>query len=197
MKLMDKVFKIIGQIIVGIGFLFTLWKGGVIGLEATITTGIISCIFLLCFQELKNSINPIKNATSEIQKWLGDEFKFIPLHPIKTADYIKSKSPSQMTDLGKQLLEESGAKNIIDIEYAELKRMISQENLKTAYDIQFYVSKLIGSKENEDSMIPLKDFAYKNPIFKGRPLKFTHIQAVMVVYLRDKYLEEHQELLPK
>ena len=191
---MKTIFTIIVQTITGFAFIFGLWKGSVISQENAITIGVIAFIFVLCFQELKLSINPIKDATAEIQKFLGEYFDFVPLHEVKPTGYIETKSPVGMTDMGRRLLEKSGAKDIIDENYNELERAINEKGYRNAYDVQTYISKLIAQKEDENLMKPLKDFVYNNPKFEKNPLRFTDIQRVMVIYLRNKYLDQHSEI---
>jgi len=192
---MKNILKIIGEVIAIVGFLYGLCKAKIIGLETAITIGIISFIFLLCFQELKIfSIEPIKNAVSEIQKWLADNFDFVPLHEIKPTGLIKERSPLELTKLGKQLLEESGAKQLIDNNYDELKGEIDESNCKNAYDVQVCASKLIAEREDKNFMTPIKNFVYKNPKWRGKNLTLLNIERLMVIYLRNEYLIKHQDL---
>ena len=43
-------------------------------------------------------------------------------------------------------------------------------------------------------MAPVKDYAYKNPKLNEKPLDLSDIQRVMVVYLRDLYLEKNKKI---
>ena len=99
---------------IGFGFLYGLFQAGVISLELAITTGILVIVFILSFLEIKLQLHPIKNALAEIQKYLSKELSFVPLHEIKPVGYIKEQSPMENTDLGDELLEQSGAKEFVD-----------------------------------------------------------------------------------
>ncbi len=191
---MNTVFKIIAEIIGGILFLYGLHSAKVINLESAIIIGVIAIMFILCFTELKQSINPITNATCEIQRFLGRELKFVPMHELKPAGYVKENSPMALTELGKELLEKSEAEKMLNAQYKYFEEIIDRGNCKTAYDIQSSISSLIAEKENENFMTPIKNFAYKNPHFNGNRLNFSDIQRTMVVYLRDLYLKNHPEI---
>lgn len=191
---MDTFSRIVAQITAGVLFLFALFNFGVINQESAVIIGIIAVALLFCFQELKFSINPIRDATAEIQRFLGDYFDFVPLHEVKPTGYVEVKSPIGLTELGRRLLETSGAKDIIDENYNELERTIDEKGYRNAYDVQTYISKLIAQKEDENFMKPLKDFVYNNPKFEQKPLRLTDVQRIMVIYLRNKYLNHHPEI---
>lgn len=167
-------------IVVGGGFLL-LWK--------------------ICLKKVINNIDVLTNATAELQHYASEKLasekscKFIPLHPVKTKGILQATSPMQLSDLGRKLLECSGAKEIIDTQYQKLEKMINEQNFKTAYDVQNYISKLIAKLENEDFMIPIKSFVYNNPEFENNTLELLDIQGAMVIYLRDKYFEKYPELI--
>lgn len=192
---MKTVLKVTGEIIALVLPLYGLVKTSILDLNVAITVGLMSVIFLVCFEKLQYSLHPIRNAMAEIQRWLSDSFDFVPLHEIRPTGYIEEESPLKLTQLGKKVLEQSGAKQIIEDNYVELEAMIDEKHPNTAYDVQSYVSKLIAQLENEKWAIPIKNFAYENPRFDNHLLKLVDIQKTMVVYLRDKYLKKHQELL--
>lgn len=186
-------WTILGKIVFGFMFLSGLYFGGAISLEIAITIGLLAVMFLFCFEELKKGLDPIKNAMAEIQKWLSDNFGFVPLHEIKPTGFVEEKSPLSLTPLGERVLEQSGAKQIIENNYIELEAIINENNLTTAYDVQVSVSKLIAKSEH--LLTSIKSFTYNNPTFEGRPLKLVDIQRTMVVYLRDLYLKKHPQIL--
>lgn len=151
-------------------------------------------LWKICLKKVLNNIDVLANATAELQHFISEKYRFIPLHPVKTKGILQAKSPMQLTDLGKKLLENSGAKRIIDDKYGELEKTINEQNPKTAYDVQNYISKLIAKLENEDFMSSIKIFVYNNPELENRPLELVDIQGAMVIYLRDLYLEKHPEI---
>lgn len=195
---MQNIIKTIGSFLTLVVPIFGLYQAKVINQETAIMIGIIGTVFILCYSDQKFSteknLNPIRNALAEIQKWLTEEWKFVPLHEIKPTGYIKSQSPIDLTILGRNLLNESGAKKFIDENWQEFEQLINQGDNKTAYDVQDSVSRIIGKRENDPEMDQLKNFAYHNPQFHGNTLIFSDIQKVMVIYLRNLYLERHPEI---
>ena len=147
------------------------------------------------FQEFSKKFDLFRNPLAEIQRFLGDEMGFIPIHPIETKKFTESLSPVKLTDTGKNLLDESGAKNVIDNNFEKLEKKIDEQNLKSAYDIQVYIQRLVFQMASKDVMLPVKNFVYKNPKYKNTELELTDIQRTMVIYLRDEYFKKHPEIL--
>lgn len=190
---MKTILKIVGEVILGFGFLYGMVQGHIIDSQTAITIGILVFVFILSFEELKKEFSPIKNALCEMQLYLGSKWKFIPMHEIKPTGYVQSFSPMALTTLGADLLNQSGAKQAVDDNYIEWSRLIDAQKPKTALDIQTYASKIIAEKEHTLTMSPVKDFVYKNPNFNNTPLALADVQRVMVVYLRDLYIKDNQK----
>ena len=112
---MKTILKLIGEVIVGLGFLYGLVKTQVISTEIAITIGILVVVFMFSFEELKKELIPVKNALCEMQKYLAKKWKFVPMHEIQPVGYVQTFSPVQLTSIGTELLEKSGANRIIMI----------------------------------------------------------------------------------
>jgi hypothetical protein len=192
---MKNILKIIGEVIVFIGFLYGLVRTSVINNQTAITIGVLVVVFILSFEELKKEFAPIKNALCEIQKYLGEKWKFVPMHEIKPAGFVQLLSPITLTPAGTDLLEKSEAKKVIDNDIENWLKLIDNNKPKTALDVQSNTSKIIAEKADENIMSVVKVFVYKNPNFGDTPLNFADVQRVMVVYLRDLYLERHPEII--
>lgn len=192
---MKNILKIIGEVIVGIGFLYGLVAAYIISIEIAITIGILVVVFMFSFEEIKKELSPIKNALCEMQKYLAKKWKFVPMHEIQPVGYVQTFSPVQLTPIGIDLLEKSGAKKLVDDKYNDWKSVLSKNSLKTAYDVQEHASEIIAEKENDPLMAPLKGYVYKNPMLNKKPLGLSDIQRCMVVYLRDLFLKEHPEIV--
>jgi len=191
---MKTILKLIGEAVLGLGFLYGLVKASVISTEIAITIAILVVVFMFSFEELKKELSPVKNALCEIQKYLAKKWRFVPMHEIQPVGYVQTFSPVQLTVIGKDLLEKSGAKQIVDDKYSEWKGILTKNNPKTAYDVQERASEIIAEKENDPIMAPVKDYAYKNPKLNDKPLELGDIQRCMVVYLRDLYLKDYPEI---
>lgn len=195
---MKTYLKIIGEVVVGFGCLFGLYSAHVITSEIAITVGMLSFVFILCFEEVNKQLYPLTNAMAELQHFLSKnkKFKFIPLHQIKPNSYVQENSPLMNTPLGLQLLEASGGKKIVDDHYSEYESQINQRSCPTAYDVQIVSSEIIAEAQDLEYMKPVKDFVYTNPKYNNIPLELDDAQRVMVVYLRDKYLDNHPQIKP-
>ena len=192
---MNNIIKLIEKIVVIIGGIFTLIQFNLVSQEIGIFVIIIFLVFFICFQELVGKFDLLRNPLAEIQKFLKKEMEFVPVHPVEPKGFTQSYSPVKLTGLGEKLLNESGAKNVIDNNFETLEKKIDEQNLKSAYDIQAYIQHLVFRMANKDVMLPIKNFVYKNPKYKNTELELTDIQRTMVIYLRDEYFKKHPEIL--
>lgn len=173
--------KLVPLIIV-VGAAFYILTKRIDGLERSLET-------------LKNLVGRVINAVVEIQRHLVKKSDFEPLFPLETRPYLGKESPLQLMPIGEQLLQESGAKKIVDERLEFLIKKIEERKPKTAHDVQGRCLAIFWKLEDEDFMIPLKDFAYQYPEFRNNSLRFDDIINVSAIYLRNKYLERHPELL--
>lgn len=191
-KLIKNISTLIGLIVA----LLILKQYEVLELREGIIIFIISLFFVICLYPVKDDMNVLRNATCEIQKYLMDKYKkFNPMHLVNAKGLAEPGSELKLTESGKKLLEASGADKLIDEYYAFLERVIELKSPKTPLDVQEYTANLIGELEDGSFMISIKDFVYKNPSFGSIDLELSDVQRIMALYLRDKYLEKHKELL--
>ena len=197
------MIKALLTIVVGVitimGGIFGLVQYSIISQEIGVIVVIILLALFICFQELAKKFQSIedlfRNPLAEIQNFLGKNMEFVPIHPVKPKGFTETKSPVQLTGLGEKLLNESGAKKAVDDNFDELEKKINEKNFKNAYDVQSYISRLVVKIDKRDFMIPVKNFVYKNPNYGNVELELVDVQRTMLVYLRDKYLEKHSEIL--
>lgn len=187
---MKKEYKIILEIITAIGVIFGLYKGGLIGKESAIVVGVILFSLILCFQnlrqEIKDELNPIKNALAEIQKFLKDNFNFSPLHKISTADkYGIENSPMKPNDEGKRLLRESG----FDELYPKIKNKIFLRldgmRTRTLYDAEENVKVALEELSGDPLFDDVKNYVVNH---HAEPLKTIFMVSSWVI--RDDYAKE-------
>lgn len=116
-----------------------------------------------------------------------------------------SKSPIQLTELGKRILVTIGGENFVNENVDELITNMDAEGIKTALDCQTYAPIVISKISNHASFNKIKDYAFKNPYYKENledgqeitvPLDMGTISNIMGIYLRDQYLKRHPELNP-
>ena len=200
--MLKALLTIIIGVITIIGVMFELVQYNIISQEIGVVIIIVLLALFICFQEFAKKFQKIidkidlfRNPLAEIQNFLGKNTEFVPIHPIEPKGFTQSYSPIGLTDLGKKLLDESGAKKAIDDNFDELEKKINEKNFKNAYDVQSYISHLVAKINKRDFMIPVKNFVYENPKYGDVELELTDVQRAMLVYLRDKYLEKHSEIL--
>lgn len=98
--------------------------------------------------------------------------------------FTQRKSPINLTDRGITVLRDSGGKNLIDENYNELKNIVEENNPKTSYDIQESSKITIEKLKDDERMIVIKEYLFKEGI------EFEEIIDVLGIYLRNKILEE-------
>ncbi len=114
-----------------------------------------------------------------------------------THGLFEHNSPITLTELGKNVLVESGGEEYLNRNYTSLIEEMEGENLKTALDVQNYSSSLLFQKTEGDGFKDIKDWVYNNPVYNEINITMAEIIRVMGVSLRDKYLEKHPDLIEK
>ncbi len=101
--------------------------------------------------------------------------------------YSTATSPIRLTEKGKQILVESGAKEIIDNEEGKKKildKILAEPKPSNAYDAQEKTKQIIEEMSDDPMFIPLKKYAFQ----KGMELNV--ILNIVSIYFRDFVLEE-------
>jgi hypothetical protein len=110
----------------------------------------------------------------------------------KLSGTLVSSSPVRLTDLGNQLLNESGMKAIIEFHRTDLLEKMRDNYLPTAYDVQRFAKELVFDdlefSESEENR--LKEYAFS----KGVSLQA--IKDAGAIYLRDIALKELMVKIP-
>lgn len=105
-------------------------------------------------------------------------------------DFASSNSPRELNDEGERIFKQSRIQKIIDEKLDYLISEIEKLNPQTAYDAEKFTESVMDDLKNDTSIIEsLKNGAYEAG---------TDIDVVLFIgsiYLRDKYLEKHFELL--
>ncbi|BDQ11693.1 hypothetical protein [Sediminibacterium sp. TEGAF015] len=193
-------------------------------LVITIIAVIVTWLFAKFYN---NSMNRLKKVEAECQKidrhltpqlesissslnTLNGSFNSLIVYlkskdgKMETSLFI-SKSPIQLTELGKKILVTIGGEDFVNKNLNELITNMDAEGIKTALDCQTFAPIVISKISNHASFNKIKDYAFKNPYYKEKledgqeitiPLDMGTISNIMGIYLRDKYLERHPELNP-
>lgn len=116
---------------------------------------------------------------------------------------FKAQSPIQLTDLGTKILYEIGGHKVIDDNLDIFISDMEKQDFKSGLDVQNYSSALILNSFSNEIFTPVKDYIFKNPVYKYNPgegkeaqipLDLGTVNQVIGIYLRDKYFEKHPEL---
>lgn len=112
----------------------------------------------------------------------------------------QTNSPIELTPLGYQVLEEMGGKAYLDEHEERLMKLMERERLKCAMDVQEFAARFMDREIDQDELIPVRDFVFFTPTYyvaEDDTFSFKMRDAIrlMALYLRDKYLKRHPELL--
>ena len=104
---------------------------------------------------------------------------------IKKAKAFFIQSFAELNDLGKEILDKSGAKNFIDSLLESLISKIKDGKPKSYLDIhQLAVSVLFDFLDTEH-FSGIKDFVYQNPRYKDNDIDIQAIINLAALYLRE------------
>ncbi|MDZ4295996.1 MAG: hypothetical protein U1A16_01335, partial [Patescibacteria group bacterium] len=83
-----------------------------------------------------------------------------------TVDFFRDRSPLELTDLAKRLLEESGGRAAVDAHLEELVEKLHAEHPTSALDVQELAPFVLIDINDADAMRPVKDFIYEHPNYE-------------------------------
>jgi hypothetical protein len=141
------------------------------------------------FKEISERLNKLSKGL-EMTNTILLEKKFID-----NSCYSESHSPVQMSLLGKELYQQSGAKELME-ELSEklLAELESDFQQDTALEVQRNSLRILLEKMDEREFRSLQKFAYNNPVFNDNPLTYSNILFVTSLELRNRYLERHPDV---
>lgn len=96
-------------------------------------------------------------------------------------------------------------KKLVDDNIDGLFKEIEGQNATTALDVQNYAPIAIGNHSTKGLFNKAKDYIYSHPTFKFTnsegndveiPLDLNTLNTVLGLYLRDKFLETHPNIIP-
>lgn len=105
-------------------------------------------------------------------------------------DILSTASPIRLSEEGGKLLEESGIRKLIDDSIDSLLSELEAEELDSLQDVQLACFCVLKATEDTAIAVPLKNYLYRNP---GQDINT--IFCAGSIYLGDRYLEKHPELL--
>ncbi len=106
------------------------------------------------------------------------------------SDLYFRKSPKYLNENGKQLLSDSGIMKAVDISLDEFIQNLEEQELSTLGEIEEASFMLLKVKKDEEVGKRLKQYLYDHV-----EATLDEILIVGSIYLRDKYVEKHHDLL--
>lgn len=130
----------------------------------------------------QNSMNEFRTAIATLNEFKTQTQKYID------KNIYKSSSPLSLTDLGKELIKESGLEKILETEKNTLISLLNKMNPKTKYDVQEMARSLMDNLKEYPAFEPVKTYAFNT----GKD--FGQILRAGAIPLRDFYLAHHPEI---
>lgn len=158
------------------------------------------------FRSLSDSLRVILNTTERLndimtrtvprvlhgleKKDFADSGSESELIRIMSSQYTTRESPLKLNSRGKDLLESSGTRKVIDSNLDSLIEDMEKEKLDNLLDIELRCLCVLKRKKDDKEFISAKNYAWNNS-----NISINNIFYVGSIYLRDKYIEKHPELL--
>ena len=105
-------------------------------------------------------------------------------------------SPKKLTEKGYKLYQTSGIQAVLENNLQYYIEKVEAFAPKTAWDTSNLAFNVIFNSKDENFFIPVKNWAYNNPVFEGEDFDMDDICYVASLQLRDFYLEKYPHLLP-
>lgn len=134
-------------------------------------------------EKYERKIDQLRTDTDQLLEFKTQAQKFID------KSIYNDKSPLTLTDFGKTLVNDSGFKDIFEVEKDNLVRMLESQNPTTQYEVQEKARFLMDSLSAYAPFKPIQDYAFKT----GKD--FNQILRAGAILLRDYYFKIHPELV--
>lgn len=138
------------------------------------------------FPGMETTLNKIDRGLDKLNQSLLDN------KLIKSSCYSNENSPRVVNDLGKKLLEESGANKLMDKIGKELMTDLESRQFDSLLEMERSAYDVITDKMNDVRFKDVQNFVFEYPSFDNHPLTYTDLLFAMSLKLRDKYREKHQ-----
>lgn len=137
----------------------------------------------------------MQKIAPEVLKYLEDnslvpDGTFGKCMAIATEDIILSQSPKRLTEEGERILRDSGIQKIIDSSLDGFISKLKKKHLKGPLELEEQCLYLLKNEKDEKATLRLENYLYNHPEYT-----INTILLVGSIYLRDKYLEKHSDIL--
>ena len=136
-------------------------------------------------EDMKDSVKKIEVLRSDV-----DTLKEFRVNAQKFIDknLYSAKSPLQLSEIGKKMVEESGFSQIFSQCKDDLALLLEKKDPKTQYDVQEKARSLMDELGEYPAFQPIKTYAFKS----GND--FLQILRAGSILLRDYYFVRHPEI---
>lgn len=140
----------------------------------------------------------MQEIAPEVFKYLEDnksvpQGTFSKSMSVATKGYVvESASHKQLTEEGERLLQNSGIQKIIDSSLDNFIEALENKQLKSPLEVEEQSLYLLKNENEKDekATLHLEKYLYNHPEYTKNT-----ILLVGSIYLRDKYLEKHPDIL--
>jgi len=98
-------------------------------------------------------------------------------------------SPMQPNEQGRKVLEDSGFNKIYPKIKIKLFEVIEKKSPKSLYDVEEYAYSAISSVQDEDIMLPIKEYAVNNPEYGLSGVKLAASWVIRDDYAKNKNIK--------
>ncbi len=150
------------------------------------------------FSSVANTVDSINDQVTAISKWImyidGDMIEILS----------RKCSPRVMTQIGRSLFEQSGAKNVVDDNAETLIAELEKKNPLTPYDVENNALDVLLANLSDPMFNEVKNYIYYQPEeiefhdengdSRKVRLSLMILVNLMGLELRDRYLAAHPEI---
>jgi hypothetical protein len=112
---------------------------------------------------------------------------------ISKSCFSQENSPRVLNELGKKLLEESGAERVFEEMKEELLSALETESPESLLEIERKALEVMLANMSNPHLREVQNFAFEHPSFGGSPLTYSDILFTVALQLRDEYRSRHPE----
>jgi hypothetical protein len=138
--------------------------------------------------EIKKTLNNVHDAIKALNQVLLEK------SVISQSCYSSENSPRVLNVLGKKLLTESKADEVIAFVGNDWMKQLEDKKIKSLLELERESLDLVMSKKNDGALIDVQNFVYEHPHFETNPLTYSDVLFAMSLKLRDMYMAKHPEL---
>jgi hypothetical protein len=138
---------------------------------------------------LKTDIRNISKGLADLKRNFDDYI--LGLAQRAAAGDGQASSPYQPSQEGKDLLNESGAGELISTDDFKnwIFRMVDERMPKADFEVEAKVLSVLIEHKHDARWDKIKEFIFNHPVYSDRPLTIERILTIISWILRDEYIQ--------